>query len=52
MNFQNHYFESLETVFKIKLLKFFDAVPESRIFLEPGSGMGYVHTGWKNSDPG
>ena len=48
MNFQNNYFESLETVFSVKTLKFFDADPDSFLSLD----LGYFHTGRKNSDPG
>jgi hypothetical protein len=33
MNNPDHIPESLETIFWVKILKFFDADPESRIFL-------------------
>jgi hypothetical protein len=39
MNNPDHIFESLETIFGVKLLKFFDADPGSGIFFNPGSGM-------------
>ncbi len=35
--------ESLETIFGLKILKFFDA--------DPGSGIFDLDPGWKNSDP-
>jgi hypothetical protein len=39
----DHISESLETIFWVKILKFFDADPESRIWdgknLDPGSGI-------------
>jgi hypothetical protein len=47
MNNPDHISESLETIFWVKILKFFDA--------DPGSGMKTNRTwdpGWKNSDPG
>jgi hypothetical protein len=34
-----HFFKSLETVFKAKQLKFFDAVSGFRNLFDPGSGM-------------
>jgi len=47
MNNQDHISESLETIFWVKILKFFfDA--------DPGSGMKKILSrdpGWKNSDP-
>jgi hypothetical protein len=48
MNIPDHISESLETIFGIKILKFFDvnADPGSGNFFDPGSGME------KNSDPG
>ncbi len=41
MNIPDHIFESLETIFGLKILEFFDADAESGIFLtrDPGSGM-------------
>jgi hypothetical protein len=47
MNIPDHISESLETIFWVKILKFFDAVPGSGIFmtLDPGSGTE------KNPDP-
>jgi hypothetical protein len=47
MNIPDHFSESLETVFWLKILKLFDAdaVPGSGIFLT-------LDPGWKNSDPG
>jgi hypothetical protein len=48
MNIPDHISKSLETIFCVKILKFFDADPGFGIFLtlDPGSGME------KNSDPG
>jgi hypothetical protein len=47
----DHIYESLETIFWVKILKFFDAYP--------GSGMEKIRirdprigTGWKKSEPG
>jgi hypothetical protein len=45
MNIADNYSESLETVFRLKILKLFYADPGSGIFLT-------FYTGWKNSDPG
>ncbi len=46
MNIQDHFSENLETVFRLKILKFFDADPD------PGSGTFLtLDPGWKNSDP-
>jgi hypothetical protein len=45
MNNPNHFSESLETIFWVEILKFFDADPEWEKF---GSGM----RDGKNSDPG
>ncbi len=41
MNIPDHIFESLETIFGLKILEFFDADAESGILLtrDPGSGM-------------
>jgi hypothetical protein len=41
MNVPDHISESLETIFWLKILKFFNADPGSVIFLalDPGSGM-------------
>ncbi len=41
MNIPDHISESLETIFGLKILKFFDTDPRSEIFLTlaPGSGM-------------
>jgi hypothetical protein len=41
MNIPDHISESLETIFGLKILKFFDADPGFGIFLtlDPGSGM-------------
>jgi hypothetical protein len=41
MNIPDHFSENLEAIFWVKILKFFDAVPGSGIFmtLDPGSGM-------------
>jgi hypothetical protein len=41
MNIQDHFYESLETVFGLKILKFFDADPELgvRNLFDPGSRM-------------
>jgi hypothetical protein len=45
MNNPNHISESLETIFWVKILKFFDA--------DPGSGMEKIRIrDGKNSDPG
>jgi hypothetical protein len=47
MNITEHIFESLETIFWVKIFKFFDADPD------PGSGVFLtLDPGWKNSDPG
>jgi hypothetical protein len=47
MNIPDHISESLETFFRLKILKFFDAD------LDPGSGILLtLDLGWKNSDPG
>jgi hypothetical protein len=50
MNIQNHISESLETIFWVKILKFFyaDADPGSGNLFDPGSGI----QDEKNSDPG
>jgi hypothetical protein len=45
MNIPDHISESLETIFWVEKLKFFDADPESGIFLT-------LDPGWKNSDSG
>jgi hypothetical protein len=45
MNIPDHNSKNLETIFGYKILKFFDADPESGIFLTRDPG-------WKNSDPG
>ncbi len=47
MNIPDKFSESLEIVFWVKILKFFDADPDpgSVIFLT-------LDPGWKNSDPG
>jgi hypothetical protein len=47
INIQDHISESLVTVFRLKILKFFDADPDPGIgdLFDPGSGM-------ENSDPG
>jgi hypothetical protein len=47
MNNLDHISESLETIFWVKILKFFDADAEA------GSGnLFYLGSGKKNSDPG
>jgi hypothetical protein len=47
MNIPDNIFESLETIFWIKIIKFFAADPE------PGSGIFKTRgPGWKNSSPG
>ncbi len=38
----DHFSESLETVFGLKIVKFFDADPD---LLNPGSGIRYKHPG-------
>ncbi len=48
MNILDHTSESLETIFWVKILKFFNADPGSGNLLDPGSG---IRDG-KNSDPG
>jgi hypothetical protein len=52
MNAPDHIFESLETIFWVKILKFFDADPDpgSGNLIDPGSGMKKIriwdkHTG-------
>jgi hypothetical protein len=39
MNIVDHIFESLETIFWVKIFKLFDADPESGNLFDPGSGM-------------
>jgi hypothetical protein len=39
MNIPDHIFESLETIFWVKKLKFFDADPGSENLFDPGSGI-------------
>jgi hypothetical protein len=47
MNIPDHLFESLETIFGLKILKFYDAD------MDPGSGIFLIlDPGWKNLDPG
>jgi hypothetical protein len=47
MNIPDNFSESLETDFRVKILKFFDADSD------PGSGICLtLDPGWKNSDPG
>jgi hypothetical protein len=47
MNIPDHFSEGLETGFRVKILKFFEADPD------PGSGIFLtLDPGWKNSDPG
>jgi hypothetical protein len=49
MNIPDHISESLETIFGLKILKFFDGDPD------PGSGIFLTldpDPEWKNSDPG
>ncbi len=50
MNIPDHISESLETIFGLKILKFFDVDPDpgSGVFLTPASGMGTNH----DPDPG
>ncbi len=50
MNVPDHNSESLETIFWVKILKFFDADPDpgSGTLIDPGSGI----QDRKNSDPG
>jgi hypothetical protein len=43
INIPDHISESLETIFKVKILEFFDPDPGSGIFLT-------MDLGWKNSD--
>jgi hypothetical protein len=45
MNILDHVSESLETIFGLKILKFFGADSDPGIFLT-------LDPGWKNSDPG
>ena len=45
MNNPDHISESSETIFWVKILKFFDADPGSGILMT-------LDPGWKNSDPG
>jgi hypothetical protein len=47
MNNTDHISEGLETIFWVKILKFFDADPGSVI--RDGKN---TDPGWKNSDPG
>jgi hypothetical protein len=47
MNIPDHFSEILETIFKVKILKFFNADPD------PVSGIFFtLYPGWKNSDQG
>jgi hypothetical protein len=48
MNISDHIPESVETIFWVKILKFFEAEPGSGNLFEPGSGSGMEN----NSDPG
>jgi hypothetical protein len=46
-NISDHISESLETIFRVKILKFFDVDPD------PGSVIFFtLDPGWENSDPG
>jgi hypothetical protein len=38
MNISVHISQSLETIFWVKILKFFDADPDPGIFFDPGLG--------------
>jgi hypothetical protein len=52
MNIPDHISESLETIFWVKILKFFNADPGWKNS-DPGSGMGKIRIrDGKNSDPG
>ncbi len=42
INIPDHNSDSLETIFLVKILKFFDADPESGNLFYPGSGMGKI----------
>jgi hypothetical protein len=48
----NHISESRETIFWVKILKFFDADQVSRIRGWKKFGSGIRDLGWKNLDPG
>jgi hypothetical protein len=50
MNIPDHISKSLETIFGLQILNFFDADSESGIFLHLDLGSGDPK--WKNSDPG
>jgi hypothetical protein len=39
MNIPDHISKSIETIFWVKIIKFFDADPESENLFDPGSGM-------------
>jgi hypothetical protein len=53
MNIPDHISESLETIFWVKILKFFDADADKGIFLtlDPGSGMEKIRIGDNIPDP-
>jgi hypothetical protein len=53
MSIPDHNSESLETIFLVKILKFFGADPEPGIFstLDPRSGMEKFRIGINNPDP-
>jgi hypothetical protein len=53
MNAPDHIFESLETIFWVKILKFFDADPDpgSENLIDPGSGMKKFGSGINIPDP-
>ncbi len=54
MNISDHIFKGLETIFWVKILKFFDADPDSWIFLtlDPGFGVEKFGSGIRDKHPG
>ncbi len=56
-NIPDNFFESLDTILRVKIPKFFDADPDPGsgilMILDPGSGIFIIlDPGWKNLDPG
>jgi hypothetical protein len=54
MNILDHISESLETIFWVKILKFFDADadPGSENLIDPGSGMEKIRIWYPGEQPG
>jgi hypothetical protein len=51
MNIPGNFSQSLDTVFKVKILKFFNTDPGSEIFVDPGSEMGKFGSGTRDKQP-